>query len=159
MPIHVALYQPEIPPNTGNIQRLCANMGAQLHLIRPLGFQLNDRKSKRAGMDYRDQLDMQLHNCYEDFRQFFAAQFASNRVFALTTRGQRMHTTPSYAQDDVFLFGPETRGLPESVLADIYGENWLRLPMQANSRSLNLSNAAAVMAYEAWRQLDFSGAC
>lgn len=158
MPIHIALYQPEIPPNTGNIQRLCANIGAQLHLIRPLGFQLNDRKSKRAGMDYRDKLNMQLHNCYEDFCTYFSEQFESNRVFALTTRGERLHVTPTYQHNDVFLFGPETRGLPESVLAEIKPEQWLRLPMQPDSRSLNLSNAAAVMAYEAWRQLDFMGA-
>lgn len=156
MPIHIALYQPEIPPNTGNIQRLCANIGAQLHLIRPLGFQLNNRKSKRAGMDYTAQLDMQIHDSYTHFCDAFLDAFANQRVFALTTRGQQMHVTPKYANGDVFLFGPETRGLPEEVLAQIDPDNWLRLPMQPNSRSLNLSNAAAVMAYEAWRQLDFN---
>jgi tRNA (cytidine/uridine-2'-O-)-methyltransferase len=158
MPLHIALYQPEIPPNTGNIQRLCANIGAQLHLIRPLGFQLNNRRSKRAGMDYISQLDMQIHDSYEHFKSEMAQQFNTHRIFALTTRGERMHVTPEFANNDVFLFGPETRGLPDEVLADVAQHNWLRLPMQPDSRSLNLSNAAAVMAYEAWRQLSFATA-
>jgi tRNA (cytidine/uridine-2'-O-)-methyltransferase len=156
MPLHIALYQPEIPPNTGNIQRLCANIGAQLHLIRPLGFQLSDKKSKRAGMDYAQKLDMQIHDSYQHFSNAFTSQYNQRRIFALTTRGSTTHVEPTFANNDVFLFGPETRGLPEEVLTEIPMANWLRLPMQPDSRSLNLSNAAAVMAYEAWRQLDFS---
>ena len=151
---HVVLYQPEIPPNTGNVIRLCANTGCRLHLIKPLGFELDDRRMRRAGLDYREWAELQV---YDSLAEFTAAT-QPPRIFALTTRGVTRHTQPRYAAGDAFLFGPETRGLPQSVLEEYPAEQWLRLPMQPHSRSLNLSNAVAVTVFEAWRQLDFSGA-
>ncbi|MEJ2679940.1 MAG: tRNA (cytidine(34)-2'-O)-methyltransferase [Gammaproteobacteria bacterium] len=154
-PFHIALLEPEIPPNTGNIRRLCANIGAQLHLIRPLGFQLHDRSARRAAMDYANQVDYHIHDSYEHFRSSLSQAFQEQRVFALTTRGQTTYTQCHFQAGDVFLFGPESRGLPSHALDSLRPENQLRLPMQADSRSINLSNAVAIMAYEAWRQMDF----
>jgi tRNA (cytidine/uridine-2'-O-)-methyltransferase len=147
------LYEPEIPPNTGNIIRLCANTGVQLHLIEPLGFALDEPRLKRAGLDYREFAKVQTHKsiaaCLDSL--------GGPRVFALSTRGSTRHDVPNYEQGDAFLFGPETRGLPQDVLESVPAEQRLRLPMKDNSRSLNLSNSAAVVVYEAWRQLGFAG--
>lgn len=147
------LYEPEIPPNTGNIIRLCANTGVQLHLIEPLGFELDEPRLKRAGLDYREFASVatyaSLPECLESLGQ--------PRVFTLSTRGSTRHDAPCYEKDDAFVFGPETRGLPQDVLESVPAEQRLRLPMKENSRSLNLSNAAAVLVYEAWRQLGFEG--
>ncbi len=148
---NVVLYEPEIPPNTGNIIRLCANTGASLHLVEPLGFELDEPRLKRAGLDYREFASVATHasldNCLE--------ALGSPRTFALSTRGVTRYDVPRYAEGDAFLFGPETRGLPQDVLESVPPEQRLRLPMQAGSRSLNLSNSAAVVVYEAWRQLGF----
>jgi len=147
------LYEPEIPPNTGNIIRLCANTGVQLHLVEPLGFELDEPRLKRAGLDYREFATVTTHkslaNCLHELQ--------ANRVFALSTRGTTRHDVPEYREGDAFLFGPETRGLPTDVLESLPEEQRLRLPMRENSRSLNLSNSAAVVVYEAWRQLGFVG--
>ena len=151
---HIALFEPEIPPNTGNIIRLCANTGAQLHLIKPLAFDLDDKKLRRAGLDYREWANVIIHDNYQLFREAVAPQ----RVFAITTKGSRWHTDIQFQEGDVFLFGPESRGLPDYVLAEAGPEQRLRIPMLPHSRSLNLSNSAAVLAYEAWRQLGFVGA-
>ena len=150
---HIVLFEPEIPANTGNIIRLCANAGMQLHLIKPLGFDLDDKKLRRAGLDYHEWVSVELHDSYADFLEKNQPQ----RVFALTTKGKKNYSDVQFEAGDVFLFGPETRGLPASMLADI-GENCLFLPMQPQSRSLNLSNTVAIVLYEAWRQTDFSGA-
>ena len=148
------LYQPEIPPNTGNIIRVCANTGTTLHLIHPLGFELNDRKLRRAGLDYHEFTALKEHASLADCLQ---ALGAGRRVFALSTRGKRNYAQAEFKSGDVFLFGPETRGLPAEVLASLSPEQVLRLPMRPDNRSLNLSNAAAVLLYEAWRQNDFAG--
>ena len=149
----VILYEPEIPPNTGNIIRLCANTGVALHLIEPLGFDLDDKKLRRAGLDYREFADVATHASLEGCLD----ALGKPRVFALSTRGTTRHDEPSYHEDDVFLFGPETRGLPGDVLDAFPAERRLRLPMRESSRSLNLSNSAAIVVYEAWRQLGFAG--
>lgn len=151
--LHIALYQPEIPPNTGNIMRLCANTGCALHLIEPLGFTLDDRKLRRAGLDYREFAPVQTHASLKAFIDSSAAQ----RIFALTTRGERRYSDVSFRRWDTLLFGPETRGLPDTVLEELGDRHCLRIPMRPESRSLNLSNAAALVAYEALRQLDFPG--
>lgn len=147
------LYEPEIPPNTGNIIRLCANTGVHLHLVEPLGFELDEPRLKRAGLDYREFASVATHatlpKCLESLGQ--------PRVFTLSTRGSTRHDVPDYKEGDAFLFGPETRGLPQAVLDSVPPERRLRLPMKENSRSLNLSNSAAVVVYEAWRQLGFAG--
>jgi tRNA (cytidine/uridine-2'-O-)-methyltransferase len=145
------LYEPEIPPNTGNIIRLCANTGVALHLIEPLGFDLEERKLRRAGLDYREFAAVSTHESLEQCLQALGAP----RVFALTTKAQHRHDEPRYAAGDAFLLGPETRGLPQVVLDGLPPEQRLRLPMQEGSRSLNLANTAAVIVYEAWRQLGF----
>ena len=152
--LHIALYEPEIPPNTGNIIRLAAKTGASLHLIKPLGFELDDKRLQRAGLDYHEYADIKT---YDNFAAFKEAQ-GERRIFAVTSKGTVAHHLPNYKDDDVFLFGPETRGLPESVREELGEQQCIRLPMRANSRSLNLSNAVAVVLYEAWRQLDFTGA-
>ena len=148
----VILYEPEIPPNTGNIIRLCANTGVALHLIEPLGFDLDDKKLRRAGLDYREFADVATHASLEDCLD----ALGKPRVFALSTRGTTRHDEPAYRAGDAFLFGPETRGLPQEVLDALPAEQRLRLPMLASSRSLNLSNSAAVVVYEAWRQSGFA---
>ncbi len=152
--LSLILYEPEIPPNTGNIIRLCANTGVRLHLVKPLGFELDEPRLKRAGLDYREFAQVTAHTSLE--RCLDAME--NPRVFALSTRGQTRHDIPVYASRDAFLLGPETRGLPVEVLESLPPEQRLRLPMRKGSRSLNLSNAAAVVIYEAWRQLDFEGA-
>ncbi|MGQ0801451.1 MAG: tRNA (uridine(34)/cytosine(34)/5-carboxymethylaminomethyluridine(34)-2'-O)-methyltransferase TrmL [Pseudomarimonas sp.] len=151
--MHVILYQPEIPPNTGNVIRLCANTGANLHLIRPLGFELDNSRMKRAGLDYHEFAELRVH----DSLDACLATLTDARLFALSTRGQTRFDQPAYTHNDAFVFGPETRGLPAEVLASLPESQRLRLPMRANNRSLNLSNAVAVVVFEAWRQLGFAG--
>ena len=150
---HIVLFEPEIPPNTGNIIRLCANTGAHLHLIEPLGFKLEDKQLRRAGLDYHEFSSL---NVYENWRTCKLA-LAGKRLFAITTKGSSRYNHISYQAEDVFVFGPETRGLPDEIRNEFSPEHRVRLPMLANSRSLNLSNSAAVLLYEAWRQLDFKG--
>lgn len=150
---HVALYQPEIPPNTGNVIRLCANAGATLHLIHPLGFELDDRRLRRAGLDYREFAPVREH-C--DLASLLEA-LPDARVLACTTRGAIPYHAIRYRRGDVLLFGPETRGLPEPILARLPAAQRLRIPMRPRNRSLNLSNAVAVVAFEAWRQHGFAG--
>jgi tRNA (cytidine/uridine-2'-O-)-methyltransferase len=150
---HLILYQPEIPPNTGNVIRLCANTGVALHLIEPLGFDLEEKKLRRAGLDYREFATVTTYGSLEACLDALGRP----RVFALSTRGTSRHDAPDYAAGDAFLLGPETRGLPQAVLDALPDEQCLRLPMQPDSRSLNLSNTAAVIVYEAWRQLGFEG--
>ncbi|MCV6611587.1 MAG: tRNA (uridine(34)/cytosine(34)/5-carboxymethylaminomethyluridine(34)-2'-O)-methyltransferase TrmL [Amphritea sp.] len=151
--LHVVLYQPEIPPNTGNIIRLCANTGFKLHLIEPLGFDLDDKKLRRAGLDYHEFAQIgrypDLESCLKEIQ--------AERVWALTTKGSKNYADVEFKAGDVLLFGPETRGLPPEVLESLHAEQRLRLPMKLDSRSLNLSNTVAIMVYEAWRQLDFGG--
>ena len=151
---HLILYQPEIPPNTGNIIRLCANTGTVLHLVGPLGFQLDDTQLRRAGLDYREFAELREYASLDDC----LAALAAPRLFAFSTRGGGYHSNPKYRPGDAFLFGPETRGLPHAVLAQLPSDQVLRIPMQPESRSLNLSNAVAVVLYEAWRQNGFAGA-
>lgn len=151
---HIALYEPEIAPNTGNIIRLAANNGCQLHLIEPLGFDLEEKKLRRAGLDYKDLTRVTRH---KNFDAFLVAM-EGKRIMACTTKGSRPHTELNYAADDVLLFGPETRGLPMNIIESLPTEQRLRIPMVADSRSLNLSNAVAIISYEAWRQLGHQGA-
>ncbi|MDP5056538.1 tRNA (uridine(34)/cytosine(34)/5-carboxymethylaminomethyluridine(34)-2'-O)-methyltransferase TrmL [Marinomonas hwangdonensis] len=150
--LHIVLYQPEIPPNTGNVIRLCANTGYQLHLIEPLGFELDDKKLRRAGLDYHEFSPVKR---YADF-QAFLDQNTIGTVYALTTKGSRTHSEAHFVENDVLVFGPETRGLPAEFIEALPLEQRLRLPMQASSRSLNLSNTVAVMVYESWRQLGYA---
>lgn len=152
--LHVALYQPEIPGNTGNIIRLCANTGATLHLIRPLGFLIEDRALRRAGLDYHEYATMRVHDSWEDLR----AALPQARILAFSTRASRRHDEVRYHQEDLLLFGPESRGLPAELLDQLPDAQRVRVPMRPGSRSLNLSNAVAVSVYEAWRQSGFSGA-
>lgn len=149
----VILYQPEIPPNTGNIIRLCANTGTELHLVKPLGFPLDSAKMRRAGLDYHEFTTIKVHENFSDCLDAMPEQ----RIFALTTKGNTRYDSPKFKAGDVFLFGPETRGLPSEILAQLPESQKLRLPMQPNSRSMNLSNTVSVMLFEAWRQLDFLG--
>jgi tRNA (cytidine/uridine-2'-O-)-methyltransferase len=150
--IDVVLFQPEIPPNTGNVIRLCANTGARLHLIRPLGFELDDKRLRRAGLDYHEWADVQMHDDFDGF--LHAAKPA--RWFAASTKGSLRYSDVAFARDDALVFGPETRGLPAEILQSA-GDNILRLPMRPNNRSLNLSNSVAVIVFEAWRQMGFEG--
>ena len=150
---HVILFQPEIPPNTGNIIRLCANSGARLHLVRPLGFELSDKHLRRAGLDYHEYADLQVH---DDLPTALAA-INPARLFAFSTRATQRYDQVAYADGDAFLFGPESRGLPQDVLDALPDLQRLRLPMRAGNRSLNLSNAVAVTVFEAWRQHGFIG--
>ena len=152
---HVVLVEPEIPPNTGNIIRLCANTGAHLHLIEPLGFPLDDAKMRRAGLDYHEYADMQVHR---DWSAFLVAQQPDpSRLFAMTTHGSAIFAELRFQPGDVFAFGSETRGLSVSLRESFPASQRIRLPMRAGNRSLNLSNAVAVTVYEAWRQNDFAG--
>lgn len=153
--LNVALFEPEIPPNTGNIIRLCANTGCKLHLIEPLGFDWDDKRLRRAGLDYSEFASVQRHENYPAFASSLAS---SARLFAITTKGSRHYTDVSFQKDDIVLFGPETRGLPDELLDSLSAQQKLRIPMQPDSRSLNLSNSAAVIVYEAWRQLGFPDA-
>ncbi|MGV8838588.1 tRNA (uridine(34)/cytosine(34)/5-carboxymethylaminomethyluridine(34)-2'-O)-methyltransferase TrmL [Cellvibrio sp.] len=152
--IHIVLVEPEIPPNTGNIIRLAANTGCQLHLIEPLGFKLDEKSVNRAGMDYREIQELNLHKGWEAFLD----KEKPTRIFALSTKGTRCHSDAQFQSGDYLLFGPETRGLPASIRESLPANQVLRIPMAANSRSMNLSNAVAVMVYEAWRQLGYAGA-
>ncbi len=150
---NIILYEPEIPPNTGNIIRLAANTGMALHLVKPMGFEMDEPRLKRAGLDYREFASVATHEnlagCLEALRE--------PRVFALSTRGKTGYSAPRYEQGDAFLFGPETRGLPDDVLQALPEQQQLCIPMRADSRSLNLSNAVAIVVYEAWRQCEFAG--
>ena len=149
----IILYQPEIPPNTGNIIRLSANTGCRLHLVKPLGFSLDDKQLQRAGLDYHEYATVKTHENWEEC----LGQFSGRRVFALTTKGRTRYSEVAFQRDDVFVFGPETRGLPVEVLAKFDENRRIRLPMLPTSRSLNLSNAVAVVVFEAWRQIGFEG--
>lgn len=149
----VVLYQPEIPPNAGNVIRLTANSGVRLHLVEPLGFSMDDRQLRRAGLDYHELANVRTYPGWEECRRALGGA----RQFALSTRARRCYAQPAYREGDVFVFGPETRGLPDTVLAQFDDATRLRLPMLPGNRSLNLSNAVAVVVYEAWRQLGFRG--
>lgn len=154
--IHVVLFEPEIPANTGNIIRLCANTGAQLHLVKPLGFELDDKKLKRAGLDYHEWARMQIwENIEECLAHLQTKGIGINAVYPLTTKGFETPHTADLNRPVALLMGPETRGLPEQVLLMFPEQHWIRLPMAPESRSLNLSNATAVIVYEAWRQQGF----
>lgn len=150
---NVVLFEPEIPPNTGNIIRLCANSGCRLHLIEPLGFAMDDTRLRRAGLDYGEWQGVQIHANW----QTFCADRPRGRLFAVSTKGTLSHAEASFAAGDTLVFGPETRGLPAAILASLPAGQVLRIPMQPASRSLNLGNAVAVVVYEAWRQLGFAG--
>ena len=147
--LHIALYQPEIPPNTGNIIRLCANSGAMLHLIHPLGFELDDKRMRRAGLDYHEWANIRQYHNKDDF----LSKNTHRRLFSCTTKTQTSYAVINYQDEDMLLFGPETRGLPEDLRES---GTAIRIPMRENSRSLNLSNAVAIITFEAWRQLDFN---
>lgn len=152
--LNIVLFEPEIPPNTGNIIRLCANTGFQLHLIEPLGFTWDDKRLRRAGLDYHEFTAIKRHKNY----QAFVDNEKPARLFALTTKGTPAHSAVSYQVGDYLLFGPETRGLPITILDALPKEQKIRIPMQPDSRSMNLSNAVSVVVYEAWRQLGYEGA-
>lgn len=151
---NIVLYEPEIPPNTGNIIRLCANTGASLHLIKPLGFELDNKKLRRAGLDYHEFTDIQV---YENLHQCLG-KFPASQVYAISTHGKKWCHEVNFKKNDILLFGPETRGLPEHVKHELSNESIIRIPMLPTNRSLNLSNAVSVVVYEAWRQLEFDGA-
>ncbi|MET0069405.1 MAG: tRNA (uridine(34)/cytosine(34)/5-carboxymethylaminomethyluridine(34)-2'-O)-methyltransferase TrmL [Candidatus Thiodiazotropha sp.] len=150
---HIVLYEPEIPPNTGNIIRLCANSGSKLHLIHPLGFELDDKKLRRAGLDYREWADLGEY----DSLDAFLSKVSPRHLYACTTKAQRCYAEVGFAAGDALLFGPESRGLPRQLLDALEADQRIRIPMLARSRSLNLSNAVALILYEAWRQLGFAG--
>lgn len=152
--LNIVLFEPEIPPNTGNIIRLCANTGFALHLIEPLGFTWDDKRLRRAGLDYQEFADITHHHDYDAF----LAQEKPLRLFALTTKGTPAHSAVAYQAGDYLMFGPETRGLPPFILDKLDAGHKIRIPMQPGSRSMNLSNAVSVVVYEAWRQLGFAGA-
>lgn len=151
--LDIVLYEPEIPPNTGNLIRLAANSGSRLHLVKPLGFSLSDRALKRSGLDYDALAKVTVHEDWQACR----AHFAGRTCYAITTRGQRRYTDIAYRGDEVVVFGPETRGLPVDVLAEFPASQQLRLPMVPGNRSINLANAVSIVVYEAWRQADFAG--
>lgn len=153
--LHIALFEPEIPaPNTGNVIRLCANASAQLHLIKPLGFELDDKRLRRAGLDYHEFSDIQIHDDFSSFNVWLDKR----RLFACATKANQCHDQAHYQDEDVLLCGPESRGLPAEILNNIDEQQKIRIPMQADSRSFNLSNATAIIFYEAWRQLGYSNA-
>ena len=149
---NIALYEPEIPPNTGNIIRLCANTGCKLHLIKPLGFDLDDKNLRRAGLDYREFAKIQIWESLENLLN----ETGRERVFGVTTKGQKTYSNVVFKREDLLLFGPETRGLPNTFLKTLATDRKIRIPMKEGSRSLNLANAVSVVIYEAWRQLNFS---
>ena len=155
----IALFEPEIAPNTGNIIRLSANCGANLHLIEPLGFDLDEKKVRRAGLDYHDLARVKRHKDYDAFLAYLESErHGQYRIFACTTKTTGHHVDAAFTQGDVLLFGPETRGLPAAVIESLPMEQRLRIPMMPDARSLNLSNAVAIIAFEAWRQMGFDGA-
>jgi tRNA (cytidine/uridine-2'-O-)-methyltransferase len=147
----IILFEPEIPPNTGNVMRLAANTGFKLHLIRPLGFELDDKQLRRAGLDYREWADV---NTYENYEEFINT-FEFNNLYAFTTRTRKTYSETAFRPGDALLFGPESRGLPAKILDSLPGDNKLRIPMASASRSLNLSNTVSIAVYEAWRQQGF----
>jgi tRNA (cytidine/uridine-2'-O-)-methyltransferase len=149
--LDIVLFQPEIPPNTGNIIRLCANTGARLHLVKPLGFTVQDKQLLRAGLDYHEFARLGIHENWEECTE----HLRGHRFFAVSTRGKQRYDLTAYAEGDVFVFGPESRGLPAEILESLPEAHRIRIPMVANSRSLNLSNTVAVLVYEAWRQMRF----
>jgi tRNA (cytidine/uridine-2'-O-)-methyltransferase len=149
----IVLYEPEIPPNTGNVMRLAVNTGARLHLVKPLGFSIAHKQLERAGMDYREFADVTVHDDWPAC----AAHFAGRRLFAVTTRGAQRYDRVAYRDNDVFVFGPESRGLPQALIDALPPEQRIRLPMRTATRSLNLSNAVTAVVYEAWRQSGFAG--
>ena len=149
--INIVLFEPEIPPNTGNIIRLAANTGSQLHLIKPFGFELDDKRMRRAGLDYHEFAGITIYDNWEDFKEVNA----KSRLFGISTKGRSNYTEIKYEKGDFLVFGPETRGLPDSIRDELGPESLVRIPMLPESRSLNLSNAAAVLVYEAWHQLGF----
>ncbi|HGJ5876121.1 MAG TPA: tRNA (uridine(34)/cytosine(34)/5-carboxymethylaminomethyluridine(34)-2'-O)-methyltransferase TrmL [Arsenophonus sp.] len=161
--LNIVLFEPEIPPNTGNIIRLCANTGCQLHLIEPLGFTWDDKRLRRAGLDYYEFANIKHHHNYftfltsVDFSQDHLVTLSGNRLFALTTKGTLSHSSVAYQPGDYLMFGPETRGLPADILNALPTSQKIRIPMLADSRSMNLSNSVAVVVFEAWRQLNYSG--
>lgn len=148
---NIVLFEPEIPPNTGNIIRLAANTGCQLHLIEPLGFDLEEKKLRRAGLDYREFTTLILYSCWEDF----IAKNINANIFPISTKGKFFYSEMKFTKDDYFLFGPETRGLPKNILDNYATEKILRIPMTPDSRSLNLSNSVSIIVFEAWRQLGY----
>jgi tRNA (cytidine/uridine-2'-O-)-methyltransferase len=152
--VHVVLYEPEIPPNTGNIIRLCANSGCQLHLIKPLGFALENKQLRRAGLDYHEWVEMTVHDSLEQM----LSQVEHHNIYGISTKGTRLYSDPRFTEEDVLLFGPESRGLPATLLDQLGTDKVLRIPMRPGNRSLNLSNATAIVVYEVWRQAGFSGA-
>lgn len=152
----IVLFEPEIPPNTGNIIRLCANTGCKMHLIEPLGFALDDKRLRRAGLDYGEWKDIRTHESWDAFLR--SERPPPDRCFALSTKGSRHYTDARFRTGDFMIFGPETRGLPEAIRTGMGSEQVLRIPMLTGSRSMNLSNAVAVLVYEAWRQQGFTGA-
>jgi tRNA (cytidine/uridine-2'-O-)-methyltransferase len=152
--LHIVLFEPEIPPNTGNIIRLCANTGCQLHLIEPLGFVLDDKRLRRAGLDYGEWHDIATYTDWQNFLDIAKPQ----KLWAISTKGQEYHSDACFNIGDFLIFGPETRGLPAAILQSLPPDQVLRIPMQPESRSMNLSNAASVLVYEAWRQLGYPGA-
>ncbi|WLS96130.1 tRNA (uridine(34)/cytosine(34)/5-carboxymethylaminomethyluridine(34)-2'-O)-methyltransferase TrmL [Gilliamella apis] len=156
-PLNIVLFEPEIPANTGNIIRLCANTGFNLHIIEPMGFFWDDKKLRRAGLDYQEFVDVKRYKNLDHFLEANQLDLAS-QVYALTTKGQKSHSEVNYHQNDFLMFGPETRGLPAKVLDALPQDRKIRIPMVANSRSMNLSNSVAVVVYESWRQLDYIGA-
>ena len=151
--MNIVLFEPEIPPNTGNIMRLAANTGFRLHLIEPLGFQLDDKQLRRAGLDYRQLADTRLHGSFQEFLD--SCEF--NNLYAFTTRAQKTYSEAAFSPGDALLFGPETRGLPTDILDSLEGDKKLLIPMVSASRSLNLSNTVSIAVYEAWRQQGFDG--
>ena len=156
--LNVVLYEPEIPPNTGNIIRLCANTGAHLHVIEPLGFELDDKRLRRAGLDYHEWASMQVHENLQHYYNHNGQDQAPNsKVYMITTKGRRNYSDVVFTPGDSVLFGPETRGLPQQVLGSVNPDQLIRIPMLLDSRSLNLSNAVATIIYEAWRQQGYSG--
>ena len=152
--VHVVLYEPEIPPNTGNIIRLCANSGNPLHLIKPLGFDLDDKRLRRAGLDYHEWADVSVHDSLEQLLDRVPHQ----NIYGISTRGTRNYSDPCYSENDMLVFGPQSRGLPATLLEQLGPDRVLRIPMRSGNRSLNLSNATAIVVYDVWRQSGFSGA-
>lgn len=152
--LDIVLYQPEIPPNTGNIIRLCANSGFTLHLIEPLGFEWDDKRVRRAGLDYHEFAHVKRHKNFESYLE----SEKPNRVFACTTKGKAFHSDVVYKKGDALLFGPETKGLPDDIILSLPPEQRVRIPMLPDSRSMNLSNAVSVFVYESWRQMGYEGA-
>ena len=155
--LHIVLYQPEIPGNTGNVIRLAANTGAQLHLVEPLGFRMDAKDLRRAGLDYHEYASVKLHAGWKPCAATISGQLQSGRMFALSTKNSRVYSETTFQDEDVFVFGPETRGLPADLLDTLPAAQRLRIPMRPDNRSLNLSNAVAVVVMEAWRQLRFNG--